>query len=370
MELSKVVLRLLRAFGVFPYVLNGGELRYSRVGVVLVVFWVGVLTGGLFLAFRSKDLSKIARAEIWQFFLLIYVNFLVFLLKYKRFKDCVSRALTIGNEVLNVKPLRKKIRKLAAFEIIFSLFLVPACCLFTIGEVYRVVGAKALQDIRTYGNIYVGVFINIIFLNECVFCNFMFFLRECFQSINQQFLKTIHEVSNVSSMKLLSIVGSSSGIENGVTQKLRRLVKTRQRLLDLTEDVNSFFYGQLFVSSWLALLELLFNSFYAIAFSVEDLMESGSQKRKDPTNALYAFSIMLHALRFGFICYASEQITEEVSIWRPVSLRVLIVARRFCKGYKDNAILYQKCPYNFFSISASFRATHCVMNETLSRLFP
>lgn len=99
-------------------------------------------------------------------------------------------------------------------------------------------------------------------------------------------------------------------LEKQIMTKLKKLVKTRQKLLELTLDVNAMWYILLICSSWISLFEIMFSAYYAVVFIFDGVIYDYEQDIFH--NYLIAW-MLYHALRFIFMCFACDQLNQEVS---------------------------------------------------------
>lgn len=295
----RVLVRYLRFWGVFPYKVKDFELVHTKLGVVLlIVNGIGLAIGVLssFLAdFGSQFISFF---EAIQYPTLSLVSLLVFNVKYKSLKKLVGKLLGFGHEIdLDINELKKRLVKLVILVALVSGVFIPVLHIMTIYYRCQVLGPKFWERVMDWNYIFFAWSTNNFFLVQTVFVGLVFYIKECFFTINQKFIAIDLE-------KKISKINDPE-----VSTNLRSLIKLRQRLLDTTEEANRLFYPELVVWCWAILFEILYSSFYIVEFVIE-------RDTTDPTSIIFVsylpFWFGFQFFAVTYISYACDGLTVEV----------------------------------------------------------
>lgn len=284
--------------GVFPFRMNGAELEFARIGLLPLLVNLSVMLVGYSHLFIGDPFNEvISKIEQTQFATISILLLFVFLFQFRKFRGHFYEALDVGSQVLDVESMRKNFRTVIGFEIVISSFLITSLHVSPIllsatynSEFY------ARLDNKLY--VFFLYFTNNFFLLECIACNFFFYLQQCFSSIN-------NSMSAISSPSI-SILQPSS--QQSIINKLKRLIRIRQQLLELTIKVNETSHVLLLSSSWISLFEIMFSAYYAVVFVFD--RKSYDYEQTIFHNYLIAW-MLYHSLRFTFVCFACEQLTQE-----------------------------------------------------------
>lgn len=313
MEIIKTMKPMFLYFllsGVFPYKMVGQDLKFSKLGIFQVILNLSIMIFGYLHLFIGDPFNEvISKIEQTQFATVSIALLILFIFQFKIFKKHLKTALVIGAEIIDILKMKQKLRVLFIFEIVISSFLITS---LHVSPVLMSAANTPLFYTRLDNKLYIFFlfFTNNFFLLECISINFMFYLKECFLCTNLQIVSMIHEMDTISNDRMVVISRILNGdAERDTMKKLKRLVKIRQKLLELTIDVNGMWFILLLSSSWISLFEIMFSAYYAVVFVFDG--KSYDYEQNIFHNYLVAW-MLYHALRFIFICFACEQLTKEV----------------------------------------------------------
>lgn len=296
--------------GVFPYKIEQCELKFSKLGMFLATLNLCIMLFGYYHLFIGDPFNEvISKIEQIQFATVSISLLILFICQFKVFKTHMDTAFTIGGQIIDTDKMKKKLKILVGCEIFISSFFITA---LHVGPVlmsavnYTIVYDRL--DNKLY--IYFLFFTNNLFLLQCIAINFMFYLKECFYYTNHQIISMVNDMSLITNGKVAGVVNIFNGsVERNAIHKLKRLVKIRQKLFELTMNVNKMWYILLICCSWISLFEILFSAFYAIVFIFDE--NSFDDDQTNFHNYLVAW-MLYHAFSFIFMCCACDQVTQEV----------------------------------------------------------
>lgn len=295
----------LRIFGVFPYKIEGYELKYSWWGVIQTMnLFILVLWGFSFLFLGDPFNEVLSKFEQTQFVSCAMIGLTIFLLQYKRFKRYVEIILIIANEILIPKETIKRLLKLELTQVCFS-----AVFIAYFHFVPLTVGAIILENWMDLTNIlyvFFFFFTNTFYLVECIFVNFVLAIAECFRYINKEISSMEINISEKeTNVKHLNNIVDTERL----IAKLSRLFKLHSDLSDIVIDLNSMFSVQLLISTWISFFEILFSSYYGILFIVD-------RESYDPEETIFGMYLIVwgffHVIRFQMLCSACDAVKKEV----------------------------------------------------------
>lgn len=291
--------------GVFPYRMDHQELQFSKLGLFFTSVNLSIMLFGYSHLFIGDPFHEIiSMIEQTQFATVSITLLLLSVCQFKTFKKHLNTALKIGGEIIDIAEMKKKFKRLVGFEIIISSFLITS--LHVSPVLMSAANTPFFYD-RLDNKLYIFFlfFTNNFFLLECITINFLFYLKECFHYTNQQMVLMIQDMDDD------QIMFMSPKLKGDFVEKLKRLVNIRDELLELTLNVNVMWYILLLSSSWVSLFEIMFSAYYAVVFIIAGLDYDYEQNVFH--NYLVAW-MLYHSLRFIFVCFACDQLTEEVII--------------------------------------------------------
>lgn len=299
----------LLIFGVYPYNIETKGLKLSKIGIFLHIINTILLFIGytlLFLGDPFNEFISVYEQLQWSTSAIFAQYFL--LINTKKIKRSIDTALTIGSEIIDTNELKKKFRILGVFEGVISLVYLS---LWSVGPAMM----SYTQDPYFYtdrvNQMYILFYfmVNMEFLVECFYINFFFYLKECFASTNNKILNMVNEIDSIKKYGVINNVSLNLDQEKNIVFKLRKLIKIRQRLLELALRFNNDSSPLILVCSWISLFEIMFSAYYAVVFVFEEQHYDFDQDIFH--NYLIGWMVYV-AIKFIFMCYVCDLLTNEV----------------------------------------------------------
>lgn len=303
----------LRIFGVFPYKLQTNGIKVSWWGAIQTLNLITFICWGFSHFFLGDPFNEgLSKFEQAQFVTCAVIGLLRFLCQYKKFKQYVSTALIIGNEILMPSEAISGVVKLHFCEFFVSAAFIAYLHFGPIA--LSIILLDVWLNLTNKLYFFFFFFTNTMYLVECIFVNFLYFITVCFRCVNNEIAAlAVHKSPVISDRKRSNIL--TDNLETVVSlkhiiSKLSRLFMIHADLCDLVADLNAMFSVQLIISTWISFFEILFSFYYGVVF----LVDRHSYTREETIFAMYLILWgVFHCIRFQMFCAACDAVKKEVS---------------------------------------------------------
>lgn len=302
--------KFMFVIGLFPYKLENDGLKISKKGVILTIIQLCLSALSMSIMFLNDYFGEfISKYEQIQWMIFAIFSQIFILSQTKNIKETVKEALELGSEVINTDELRKKFKLVVGIEAVYCLAFLSIWS-FTFAFI------SGGQDTEFYADHADLLYMSNLYMivNEVVaigfYINFYFYLKECFYCTNNKILEMTNDMSMITNKRITSLSYIlNNNREKGIINRLKRLIKTRQDLLELSLRVNENSSFLFLVTGWISLFEMLFSAYYAIVFMFDDGKYGFSQ---DLYHNYLIISMFDEAFKFIFICFSCDLLTNEV----------------------------------------------------------
>ncbi|GLV42486.1 hypothetical protein CBL_03223 [Carabus blaptoides fortunei] len=282
----------LRVFGVFPYKLQPNGIEVSCWGAIQTVNLIIFTCWGISHFFQGDPFDEpLSKFEQAQFVTCALIGLLRFLSQYKKFKKCMSTALIIGNEILVPSETISGVIKLQLCEFFVSTVFIAYLHFAPIA--LSIILLNIWLNLTNKLYFFFFFFSNIMYLVECIFVNFLYFITECFRSVNNEIATlAVHKsrvIPDIKHPEMLTHNLDTAASMKHIISKLSRLFMIHADLCDLVADLNTMF-----------------------SIHVVFLIERNSYTNEQTIFQIYLIIWgVLHCIRFQMFCRACDAVKTE-----------------------------------------------------------